>query len=194
MSATLLVAQRVRHHFPAFSVIVIWLGALFVVTWLAAEWFWRANAPDPVILPAQSISDPLLAAQSIASRHLMGDPQLGTPGSATQTSNQFQLTGAMTASKQHRGFAILAEDGKTPLPVMEGEELAPGVVLFKVFANKVELRRQGRTEFLEINDKTILHGGAAISPESAATMPEIVPAPAASGSRLQQTNLPSSTP
>lgn len=185
MSANLLVVQRLRLHLPAFSVVVIWLGALFVLTWLSAEWFWRANAPDPVVLPTQIVSDPLLAAQSIVSRHLMGESQQGFAGSGAPANSQFQLTGAMTASKGRPGFAIISEDGKLPLSVVEGEELAPGITLSKVFANKVEIVRQGRTETLEINDKTILRTGSAISVEAGAKIPENVPAPPAPGGRTQ---------
>ena len=174
MSAKLLVAQRLRLHLPAFSVVVIWLGALFILTWLSAEWFWRASAPDPVVLPTQTISDPLLAAEAIVSRHLMGVSQLPTAGSSGQGNNQYQLTGAMTASKGRRGFAIFSEDGQLPLAVMEGEELAPGVRLSKVFAGKVEILRQGRTEVLEINDKGILRIGNEISAETGAKIPENV--------------------
>ena len=194
MSATLLVAQRLRLHLPAFSVVVIWLGASFILTWLSAEWFWRANAPDPVVLPTQTMSDPLLAAQAIVSRHLMGESQQVKAGVAAQANTQFQLTGAMTASTGRPGFAVLSEDGKMPIPVVEGEELAPGITLSKVFANKVEISRQGRTEFIEINDKTIFRSGAAISAESGAKTSENIPALPAPGGRTQQTNPPTSTP
>ena len=185
MSAKLLVAQRLRLHLPAFSVVVIWLGALFILTWLSAEWFWRASAPDPVVLPTQTISDPLLAAEAIVSRHLMGVSQLPTAGSSGQGNNQYQLTGAMTASKGRRGFAIFSEDGQLPLAVMEGEELAPGVSLSKVFAGKVEILRQGRTEVLEINDKGILRIGNEISAETGAKIPENVIATSVPSGRPQ---------
>ena len=174
-----------RLNLPAFSVVVIWLGVLLILTWLSAAWFWRANAPDSVVLPTQTISDPLLAAQAIASRHLMGESQQAKPGTAAQMNTQFQLTGAMTASKGRPGFAILSEDGKTPIPVVEGEELAPGVTLTKVFANKVEISRQGRTETLEINDKAILRSGSAISVEPGAKSAENNPAPPALSGRTQ---------
>ena len=185
MSANSFVAQRLRLHLPAFSIVAIWLSALFILTWLSAEWFWRANAPDPVVLPTQTISDPLLAAQAIVSRHLMGVPQLTSTGSAGQGRNQYQLTGAMTASKGRRGFAVFAEDGQQPLAVMEGEELAPGVILYKVFASKVEITRQGRLEVLEINDKSILRIGNEISAETGAKIPENVTATSAPGGRPQ---------
>ena len=185
MSANLLVVQRLRLHLPAFSVVVIWLVALFVLTWLSAEWFWRANAPDPVVLPTQIVSDPLLAAQSIISRHLMGETQQVTAGSGAPANSQFQLTGAMTASKGRAGFAVISEDGKSPLSVVEGEEFAPGITLTKVFANKVEIRRQGRTEVLEINDKGILRSGNTISAESGTKTSEIAPTPPAPGGRTQ---------
>jgi len=185
VSATLLVAQRLRLHLPAFSVVIIWLGVLLVLTWLSAEWFWRANAPAPAVLPTQTVSDPLLAAQAIASRHLMGESLQAKAGTTSQASAQFQLTGAMTASKGRPGFAIVAEEGKTPVPVVEGEELVPGVTLSKVFANKVEISRQGRTETIEINDKAILRSGTAISVEPGVKAPENNPAPPASSGRTQ---------
>ena len=182
VSATTLVAQRLSPYLPAFSVAVIWLGVLFILTWLSAEWFWRANAPDPVVLSTQTISDPLVAAQSIVSRHLMGDSPRLAVNSSAQLNDQFQLTGAMTASKGRLGFAILSEDGKIPVPVLEGEELAPGIVLFKVFATGVEIRRQGHTEFLELNDKAAPNSAITGVTELGTKITENVPAPA-SGSR-----------
>ena len=185
MSAKLLVAQRLRLHLPAFSVVAIWLSALFILTWLSAEWFWRASAPDPVVLPTQTISDPLLAAQAIVSRHLMGVSQQTATGSPGQGRNQYQLTGAMTASKGRRGFAVFSDDGQLPLAVMEGEELAPGVTLYKVHASKVEIVRQGRLEVLEINDKGILRIGNEISAETGAKIPENVIATSVPSGRPQ---------
>jgi general secretion pathway protein C len=166
------IAQRIGGYLPELSVAAVWLTALFVLTWLSAQWFWRANAPAPVALPTQSVSDPLLAAQAIASRHLMGESQLAKPGIATQANSQFQLVGSMTASKGRKGFAVIAEDGKLPVSVVEGEELSPGITLSKVFPNKVEITRQGRIETIEINDKAIIRQGNSITVEQGSRTPE----------------------
>ena len=162
------IAQRIGNYFPEFSVALIWLAALFILSWISSQWFWRANAPAPVVLPTQTLSDPLLAAQAIVSRHLMGESQQTKQGPSSPSNSQYQLIGSMTASKHRKGFAVIVEEGKSPVSVVEGEELAPGITLSKVFPNKVELNRQGHIEFLEMNDKAILRQGGAISVEPGA--------------------------
>jgi hypothetical protein len=148
-------------------VAAVWLAALLVVAWLAAEWFWRLTATDSVLMAARPIADPVLAAQSIATRHLMGDVDQLPGKSTTPRAAQYELSGAMTASPGRPGFAILVEPGKPPFPVLEGEDIAPGITLVKVLANKIEIRRQGRSEILEINDNNVSSGGAVVTAAAA---------------------------
>jgi general secretion pathway protein C len=142
--------QRAQICLPGFSVAAGWIAALGLTAWLAAGWFWRLTAPEPVALVTQQMADPQAAARSVTQRHLFGDGGT-TPGSAVAPpARNFTLVGAMTASRGQPGFAVLAETGKPAVSVFEGEEVAPGVRLEKVLADKVSIVRNGRSETLEL--------------------------------------------
>lgn len=139
--------QRARIHLPELSVGAGWIAALALTAWLAAGWFWRLSAPEPVALVTQQITDPQAAARSVAQRHLFGD---SATASAAAPARAYTLVGAMTGSSRQPGFAVLGETGKPPQSVFEGEEIAPGVKLVKVLADKVMIVRDGRSETIEL--------------------------------------------
>jgi general secretion pathway protein C len=143
--------QRAQTRLPELSVVAGWIAALGLAAWLAAGWFWRFTAPEPVALVTQQITDPQAAARSVTQRHLFGDGGT-TPGSAAPPpARSFALVGAMTANRRQPGFAVLAETGKPAVSVFEGEEVAPGIRLEKVLADKVIIVRNGRSESLELS-------------------------------------------
>src|SRR5262249_49654513 len=81
-------------------------------------------------------------------RHLMGETVAAAAAPAAPPPSQYRLLGAMTASGKQRGFAILSEQGKPAFPVVEGEEIAPGLKLSRVLPDKVVLARGGREHTL----------------------------------------------
>jgi type II secretory pathway component PulC len=151
---------------------------------LATGWFWRLAAPEPVVLVTQQITDPQAAARSISQRHLFGDGGAATGSAAAPAARSFTLLGAMTAGGRQPGFAILSEPGKTPVAVLEGEEITPGVTLAKVSANKVTIVRNGQNETLELVTRpsssapTPVQNSAAPRADAAAAPPAIPPRPA----------------
>lgn len=168
--------QRAQIRLPELSVAAGWIVALGLTAWLAAGWFWRLTAPEPVALVTQQTTDPQTAARSVTQRHLFGDGGT-TPGSAAAPpARSFALFGAMTASRRQPGFAVIAETGKPAVSVFEGEEVAPGIRLEKVLADKVSIVRNGRSETLEL-----LSGRSSIPAPvpatSTGTPPPIPPSP-----------------
>ena len=92
----------------------------------------------------------------MAARHWFGSAAVA-PGTGEHAAS-YQLLGAMTGSGNKPGFAIISENGRPPVPVLEGEEFAPGVRLERVLPRAVELRRQGTTERLELPEKSAAGG------------------------------------
>lgn len=130
--------------------IAAWLAVIAVGAWLLAGWLWLLGAPPVFVAPPAPLVEPAAAAAAVAERHWFG----GTSAASTAESGsgRFRLFGAMTGHDGRPGMAVIGEDGKSALPVIEGEEFAPGVRLQRVLPRAVELRRQGRDERLELND------------------------------------------
>lgn len=128
--------------------------SLLIATWLISGWFWDQAAPAAIALPKARLSDPLEATQSIAARQLMGSTQKTSDSAPPPRLAQYRLLGAMTSAGRTRGFAIVAEEGKAAVAVLEGDDVAPGIKLAKVLAEQVQLRYEGRTETLALSYKS----------------------------------------
>ena len=127
-----------------------WACCFFVVGWIAAGWYWQALSPVAVSPAPSPASDPLAASRAVASRHLMGEVQpreAAASGTAAAPTGlpKFRLLGAMTSSAQNTGFAVLAEEGKRAISVLEGEEVVPGVTLQAVRPESVVLTQGARS-------------------------------------------------
>lgn len=129
-----------------------WFGAILIVGWVLANWFWQIAAPDAAVaVEAAPLLDHPAAAKAIASRNLFGRTSSAGdgPGADRPTVN-FRLMGAMTASPEVAGFAILSEDGKPSVAVLEGETFSPGVTLLEVLPGQVRLKIGERVETVEM--------------------------------------------
>jgi hypothetical protein len=145
-------SYRLIEQLPRWLPHAAWAVVAIVGAWLFAGWLWAALAPTvfvaPVVIPAETLS----AAAAVADRHWFGGTGDGSP--VERRESRFRLIGAMTGHGGLPGFAVIGEDGKPALPVVEGEEFAPGVRLQRVLPRAVELQRQGRSERLELNDES----------------------------------------
>jgi hypothetical protein len=129
-----------------------WVCAALVVGWVGANWFWQLAAPDTAPrLEAASLLDHQAAAKAVASRHLFGRPSSGGDEAGGERAGiNLRLLGAMTASPEAAGFAILAEDGKPAVPALEGETFMPGVTLLEVLPGQVRVKIGERVETIEM--------------------------------------------
>ena len=95
------------------------------------------------------------AADAIISSHLFGSASggSGAPESAPATISNLKLHGVFAAIGSLPAFAILSADGKPDQPVKAGAEIAPGVVLAAVYPDRVEVRRRGEVERLNLESK-----------------------------------------
>lgn len=135
--------------------VLAWAAALSVTAWVGADLFWRFSAPRPPALPVASPSDPQLAAQAIASRHLMGNAATrpGTAGPAVAAPGRYALQAVVTGSGGRPGWAVLTIDGGPQQGIVEGQELHPGVRLARVLADSIQITAGGGTQTVRLTER-----------------------------------------
>lgn len=130
-----------------------WLCVMAICGYLAANWFWRLNSPPVSGAVFAPVADPVNAANEVSSRHLFGvGTQANKPqGEAAVITPGLRIIGILTGSHHSPGFAVIQEEGKASRPVIEGEDLAPGIRLNKVLPQGVEILRDGVKETLALS-------------------------------------------
>ncbi|MDB5799887.1 MAG: alpha,2-mannosidase [Rhodocyclales bacterium] len=127
-----------------------WLLALALSAWIAATWYWHLSGTPVQSAQPSPVSDPLAAAQDIASRQLFGASVSAVPVEAAQTQN-LMLMGVSTRWGKLPGFAVI-KDGTFPSgSFIEGEEIAPGVKLLHVLPDSIEIDRNGTREQIRLS-------------------------------------------
>lgn len=164
-----------------------WAVALAISAWVAATWYWRLAGPRPEQSTYTSQTDPAAAAREIASRHMFGEAPKA-PAQVVEAS-RFQLLGVAANSGRSRGFAVIQVSGQTPQPVIQGEEVMPGVQLTKILPQSVELSVGGVPQTIRLADPS---AGAVPPPPLPATAsaPQPQPAPAPQPANAQPAQSP----
>jgi hypothetical protein len=152
-----------------------WLLAALVVGWVVANWFWQLAAPDTAPrFEAASLLDHQAAAKAVASRHLFGRPSSGGDEAGGERGGiNLRLLGAVTASPEAAGFAILAEDGKPSVAAVEGETFMPGVTLLQVLPGQVRVKIGERVETIDMINSE--NAAARAAPEEPAVAAQAAP-------------------
>ena len=131
-------------------------GLVVLLCWLLAQWTWLVLTPKAKRAPVDAtlLSAPA-AADAIFSSHLFGRApgESSAPESQPATFSNLKLHGVFAAIGYLPAFAILSVDGKSDQPVKGGMEIAPGVVLAAVYPDRVEVRRNGVVERLNLETK-----------------------------------------
>lgn len=101
--------------------------------------------PRAAARPVLALPTPAEAAQAIGSRHLFGRvDSRALAGAAGQPADAaIRVLGLASSGPRGGGFAILSVDGKPPVPVVDGQEFAPGLRLKRVTATGIEYERAG---------------------------------------------------
>jgi general secretion pathway protein C len=166
--------QAISHFRPnsaqaaAVSATVIAAAALlgFVVAYWT--WVWLAPGPEPRT-PAAGPDESRAAGPGPASFAAFGRSGTlkagATPGAMPAGPGSIRLLGVIAATGSLPAYAIVKVDGKSVLAVRTGEEVAPGIRLNVVQADRVEVERNGVRESLAL-------------PERAAAAAPPVPVPA----------------
>jgi len=139
-------------------------GLIVLLCWLLAQWTWLVLTPKAkrATVDATPLSAPV-AADAIFSSHLFGraSGENSAPESQPVTPSNLKLHGVFAAIGSLPAFAILSVDGKPDQPVKAGTEIAPGVVLAAVYPDRVEVRRNGVVERLNLEAKVAGPSGVA---------------------------------
>lgn len=163
---------RFRIFSPSASLFA-WLVALGFAAWVAAELFWRFAAPRPEIFPVSVESDAGRAAQVIAGRHFMGE---AAAVAVRSDAGRFALFGVLTGDEARPGFAVLAVDGGAARGVVAGQEVVPGVVLARIFADHAELRSNAGTQDVPLSSP-VVNGSSAVANRGPSAPPSEMSAP-----------------
>ena len=113
---------------------------------VAASWIWTWIAPRP---EARAPSPTEVSARPGHALRLFGDPQRSQPA-ATATATSIRLFGVAASSEGRRGHAIVQVEGGAILVIREGAELAPGIRLAAVHADRIEIDRGGVRESMPL--------------------------------------------
>jgi general secretion pathway protein C len=110
-------------------------------------WAWLAPRPEPRAPEAAHAAGRVQAAYA-----LFGSAQRDRAGAAP-TGIAIRLVGVVAATRGRRGYAVLQLEAKENVAVREGEDVAPGIRLAEVGADRVTLERAGIRETLAWPEK-----------------------------------------
>lgn len=142
---------------PLVSLAPAWLLALACMAGagLAAARYFAPSPPAVARSGPDLDTDPIAAAERIAAAQLFADQS--PPGSSTATERSapaptITLVGIATGFAGGSAFAMLGSDG-TNRAVRLGEQVAAGHRLHRIFADRVELERDGQLTVLELGER-----------------------------------------
>ena len=126
------------------------LTALLLFTWILANWTWVFLLPPQKVVETQA-GAPLLSkvlAEKVIASNMFGGASSGvetTGAAAVSTQSNIGLRGVYASRDGRSGFAVLLVDGN-PLSAVTGQEFLPGLVLQRVYPDRVEILRGGQLE------------------------------------------------
>lgn len=163
------------------------LVVLVLLTWTLANWTWRVLTPTPPSAPIAPRNNAQVATfdlPTLLSAQLFGaSPAASGPANVEAiplSSLNLVLTGVVSAGKN--SLALIRADDQPESPFAVGQEILSGVVLDRVYADRVVIVRGGVAE-------SLLLEGTENSPTTAPATPSPVsraPAPRANNIVRQQ--------
>ena len=129
-----------------------WLLALGLIALVAAELFWRWQAPAVVSAQASAPGDPRETARQLAALRPFGESAAAPTAApaATPAATRYRVNGIATGFGRAAGFALIQIDGGEARPYVVGDSLGPGVRLAALQAESVELDQGGRRLMLPL--------------------------------------------
>ena len=162
---------------------------LAVLSWLLAQWTWVFLAPKakPNALSGAAEIDNQASAKIIGAQlfgPLPQDNRPAAPAAVAAAPLNIRLKGIYAPLGQFPAFAILNAEGKDQ-PVRAGGEVMPGVELVSVHSHYAVIRRQGRLERVELDDKATAGGPIAAAVRPGAPRPPAAPPAAPSPNQFR---------
>jgi general secretion pathway protein C len=129
------------------------LLALALLCWVLARWTWVLLAPAPTAAPAATPTpiDVQAALEEVLRARLFSGQPAGEPSPATTAHRDLQLAGILATAPRGGGWAVLQLGAKAQQVAAAGSEIAPDLVLERVFGDHVVVRRGGSRERLELS-------------------------------------------
>lgn len=125
------------------------LAALALLGVVLAFWSWAWFAPPPAPRAPAAMQ---LSGRASSAAGLFGVAPQGA-GAAASGSGALRLSGVVAATGGQVGYAVLRIDDKRSVAVLEGEEIAPGLRLAEVHADRIIVERNGARETLALPEK-----------------------------------------
>lgn len=172
---------------PTIAMVVL----VAIAAWLATRWFWyfwpQATPPAP---PARADRGPAIAqvAETVAASQIFGASAQAPAQVSTSTLN-VKLKGVFAAGNENRPAAAILNVGQKDEFVRTGNEVVPGVTLDAVFPTHVILKRSGRLERVNLEER--IEGGGGVARPTVAP-PRRLPPPSPNAPSLPppQSNAP----
>lgn len=147
-----MIKHRLSSRSTRALVAIVWLLSIAFAAWVAAELMLRLTQPQGLAADFQSVTDPRVAAQRLATRAPLASSAGGRQDapSAIRVSEGFELIGVATGFGNDPGFALIKPAGGKVGAFMIGEQLAPGVILAGLHASHVDIERGGVREIVRL--------------------------------------------
>lgn len=152
-----MIKHRLSSRSTRALVAVAWLLSIAFAAWVSADLMIRLTQPDGLAAEFQSVTDPRVAAQRLATRAPLASNATGRQAgtSVARVSQQFELIGVATGFGNDPGFALIKPVGGQVSAFMVGEPLVPGVILTALHATHVDIERNGVREIVSLHRPAI---------------------------------------
>lgn len=137
---------HVKEKAPGLIGSVLLIALCLALAWQSADLLRLVRGPLPEQHPEGATN--LTPANQALIAQLFGSPSRGDTGPAPATNLQLTLLGSFVHSDAKRSSALIQRQGEPAQRYAVGSEIAPGVRLDAVYADRVELLRNGRRESL----------------------------------------------
>lgn len=125
------------------------LALLALIVWPLAGLLWRVFEPKVVTPLLTTSRQPLTLAGDIAARQIFGATD--APGAvAAAALPNVVVKGVLAGKIKQKAAAIVIVGGQAPALVREGEELAPGAKLDRVYSDRIEILVGGARQSVEL--------------------------------------------
>lgn len=139
--------RNYRRYTPLIiSTVLLCLFAFYLATQIE-QWMTLSRVPAPADIYEQGGGTPG-GPDMQRLEILFGSPAPSDTVAPSAAASGFTLRGSFVHAEPQRSSAIVQVDGQPPRLYWQGEELASGVSLHKVYPDRVELSRNGTVEVL----------------------------------------------
>ena len=144
-------SSRLGEKAPYLISAVLLIGFSLWLAWQSLDLINLTREPLPVVL-----SEPVIAQAPVSLEHLFGTPAHSAQSPSQATNLQLHLLGSFVHSDPARSSAVILHQGQSAKRYSVGMEIESGVRLDAVYAEHVELVRNGRREHLSFPKAQLL--------------------------------------